>query len=350
MKTQNVSLKASEKISLIGNLSTMLSAGIPILEAVDSLLEDVKGGQKKILETLKNDLVRGERVYVTLSKFPRTFDKVTVNVIRASEEAGTLGKTLKDLKANIRREAEFTDKIRSALIYPLFIMGVFAMVMILILFFVIPRVATVFGRLKVELPLPTKALLFVSNILVQNTLLVIFLTAITIAISVFLFKRNRKAFMNVFYSLPLISGVVKQVDLTRFSRSLYLLLYSGMPITRSLELTEDVVSKREIAKVIKNSREMILAGKSLSEGFQQAKGTIPTIVIKLIEAGEKTGTLDKSMKEISLHLDYEVTSRLKTLTALIEPIMLVFVGITVGGMMMAIIAPIYGLISQVGSL
>ena len=156
--------------------------------------------------------------------------------------------------------------------------------------------------------------------------------------------------LNVFFSFPLISRVVYQIDLTRFSRSLHLLLNSGLPITRALELTADVVIKKQTEEMIVHSKEMVLAGKPLSEGFAASKKKMPAIMIRLVEAGEKTGTLDKSMQEISEHLDYEVSNSLKIITSLIEPIMLVLVGIVVGGMMMAVIAPIYGLISQVGAM
>ena len=127
------------------------------------------------------------------------------------------------------------------------------------------------------------------------------------------------------------------------------MLYSGLPITEALDLTIDVVVARKTAKIIKNCREMVTSGKKLSEGLRTGKGYIPTIMIKLIEAGERTGTLDRSLQDISEYFDYEVTNTLKTLTTLIEPVMLVLVGVVVGGMMLSIIAPIYGLISQIGS-
>src|SRR5690348_15016226 len=118
MNGDNISLKNSEKIALIGSLATMLTAGIPILDVVNSLLEDSKGNQRKILDALRADLMQGKHVYITFSKFPRVFDKVTVSVIKASEEAGTLDITLRDLKQTIQKDIEFSDKVRSAMVYP----------------------------------------------------------------------------------------------------------------------------------------------------------------------------------------------------------------------------------------
>jgi type II secretory pathway component PulF len=349
MNEQNTTLNNSEKIGLVGNLATMLSAGIPILDVVNSLLEDSKGGQLKILETLREDLMQGKHLYITFSKFPRVFDKVTVSVIKASEEAGTLDITLRDLKVTIQKEVEFSDKVRSAMIYPLFISIVFFGVLLMILVVVVPKISTVFLRLNVDLPLPTKILIFLSDLLVHNTFAVIIGLSVLVTGIIVIYRRKRSVLLELLYSLPLVSRLIQEIDITRFSRSLHLLLSSGLPITEALGLTSDVVIKQRTAQIIRTSRDMVLGGKKLSEGFRSAKGYIPMIMIKLMEAGEKTGTLDKSMQDISEYFDYEVTNTLKMLTALLEPVLLVAVGFVVGGMMLAIIAPVYGLIAQVGS-
>lgn len=344
-----LTLKTSEKISLIGSLATMLAAGIPIFEVVNSLATDAKGNQKKILDTLRDDLSQGKRVYSTLAKFPKVFNKVTVNVIKASEEAGTLDVSLKDLRENIRRDAEFTDKIRSALIYPVFILVIFAAVLVLVLFLVVPKVAVVFKSLNIDLPLPTRILIFLSDLLVNNGIIVLGVLAALIIGVIVLFRAKRNFILNILFSLPYVSKLVGEIDMTRFARSMHLLLSSGIPITAALDLVDDIVMRKATVDIVAKSKEMVLAGKPLSAGFAASKTKIPTIVVKLIEAGERTGTLDESMQEIREHFDYQVTNSLKTVTSLIEPVMLVLVGIVVGGMMMSIIAPIYGLISQIGA-
>ncbi len=349
MKNQTISLSGKEKYLLISNIATMLAAGISILETVDSLLEDSKGSQKKILTALRADLIQGKHVYTSFSQFPKIFDKVTLNIIKASEEAGTLDVTLRDLKATIKKDMEFTDSIRSALVYPLLIMTVFVGVLFMILVVVIPKISTVFSRLKVTLPLPTKILIFVSNLILHSTIPLAIGVAAVIGSIIFLYKTKRDLFMRVLFSLPLIKNLIKQIDLTRFTRSLYLLLNAGIPITSALELSQDVVLRKDILQVLQNARNMVASGKRLSDGLKSKKGLIPNIMTKMVEAGERTGTLDKSMEEVSEYLDYEVSNTLKSLTALLEPIMLIFVGILVGGMMLSIIAPIYGLIGQVGA-
>ncbi len=345
---KNISLSNSEKLGILSDLATMLAAGIPLLESVDALLEDAKGNQKKFLEVLRSDLTQGKHVYFTFSKFPNVFSPVTTSIVKASEEAGTLDVTLKDLKVNLKKDIEFSDQVKSAFIYPMFIVFVFFAVLLMILVVVIPKISTVFQRLRVELPLPTKILIFVSDAILSQTILVI-LGALIFGFAVFyLYKKKKRLLLRSFINLPVISGLSKSIDLTKFSRNLYLLLNAGIPITSALELTEHVVVNREIEQNIRYAKEAVISGRKLSEGFKNKKEIFPSIMIRITEAGERSGSLDKSMLEISEFLDYQVVGKLKTATSLLEPILLVVIGALVGGMMLSIIAPIYGLIGQVG--
>jgi len=345
---KRITLSTSEKIGFISNLSTMLAAGISIIEIIDSLLEDSKGNIKQLLQSVKDDINQGNRLYVAFEKFPQVFDKVIVNIIRASEEAGTLDVTLKDLKDTIKKEREFTDKVRSAFIYPSLIMVMFGGVLILILTFVVPRIAVVFTRLKSELPLPTKILIFLSNVLLEHTILLILVLAVVVGGFIVLLKLNKRGVLNVIFSLPIVNNLIRYIDLTRFTRSLHLLLSAGIPIVSALDLTHDVVSTKKVAKMIETSKDMILSGKPFSAGLKQSKNVVPQIMIKIIEAGEKSGGLDKALLDMSEYLDYEVTTTLTSVITLLEPLLLMVVGIMVGGMMLSIIAPIYGLIGSVG--
>ncbi|GIK84232.1 MAG: type II secretion system protein F [Patescibacteria group bacterium] len=351
LKAKQFSTRISEKdkMQLVGNLSTMLKAGIPILETVDSLLEDSKGNLKKVLETMRADLKAGTRIHETLAKYPNAFNKVTINLIKAAEEAGTLEVALRDVREGIQREIEFSDKVKSALMYPVFVLVIFLGVMIMMLVFVMPRISQVFSRLTTELPVATRILIAASNFLLDNTVLVV--GAVVFSISGFLlfYRYKKNVVANIIFSFPYISGLIRQIDMTRFSRSMALLLGSGLPIITALELAEDVIVKRDLQKLIEGARKQVSTGKRFSEGLVSQNKLVPSIVTKLIEVGERTGSLDESMKEITEMLDYEVTKNLRAATALLEPIMLVFVGLSVGAMMMAIIGPIYGLISNVGA-
>lgn len=343
-----IRLKGTEKLELIASFSTMLGSGIAISDVVNSLREDAKGAKKQILDLMIADLMQGKRLYVTLSKFPRVFDKVSVNVIRASEEAGTLDIALKDLRKTLQKNMEFNDKVRSALMYPAFIVVVFIGILGMILTVVVPKISGIFLQLNMDLPLPTRILIAMSDLVVKKTVYFVGGLVALVFMMYFLLTRRRRRTMDVLYSLPVVSTLVSQIDITNFARNLSLLLASGLPITQALELVEEVVVRHQMAKLIDSSRKMVMAGKPLSEGMRAGKKYIPAIVVKLVEAGEMTGTLETAMQDISEYFDYKVAYTLKTLTAMLEPIMLVAVGGVVGGMMLAIIAPIYGLITQVG--
>jgi type II secretory pathway component PulF len=347
MNYKRMTLPNAKLLTLVSNFSTMISAGIPILSVAHSLSEESRGNTQKILMEINTDLLKGKHLYESLAKFPSIFDTVTVNMIRASEESGTLDIALKNLKEQIKRNIAFNRKVRSAIIYPILVMIVFIAILLLILIVVIPKIAAIFTQLKVKLPLVTKILITASNLLLKQTVFVIGGIALLVVGSLIIYRLQKKRILKFLYSFPIISQLIRDIDLMHFARSFHLLLTSGIPINSALQLTENVVVKSEIVKIIAHARQTILTGKPLSYSFRQHRKILPGTMIELTQAGEKTGTLDKSMQDISEYLDYKVSDTLEVLTALLEPIMLVAVALLVGGMMVAIIGPIYGLIGQI---
>lgn len=349
MKTQNLTLPSSEKLNLLSNLSTMINAGLTMNEAIDALQSDATGTLKTVLAGIGEDITQGKPLHASLEKYPRIFDTVTIALIKASEESGTIHIVLKDIKQTVKKDIEFMDKIRSTLTYPVIIFIVFAGVLLLLLTFVIPKITTVFLRLRVELPLPTKILIALSNIIVNYTLPTL-LTSIAVSILLFfLYKRQKKLLVSTITKLPYISSIAIQIDLTRFCRSMHLLLTSAIPVYTSLELTSEVVIKREIRDAITRTKEYVSGGRGLAEGLRGAKA-IPSIMLKIIEVGERSGTLEQSMQDLAEYFDYQVTKTLQFAITVFEPMILVVVGVVIGSMMIAIMAPIYNLIGQVGSL
>ncbi|MBI3341889.1 type II secretion system F family protein [Candidatus Curtissbacteria bacterium] len=345
---KRVRIKNSDKLNMFAELRTMLTAGLPILGVVDLLAEDAKGGLKIFLDTLKEDISGGRTISSTMAKFPAAFDKVTTSVVKAAEESGTLESSLKDIQTNLHKEIQFNDKIRSAALYPVIVFVVFLLVILVILTFVIPKISTVFTALKIPLPLPTKILIFFSNAVLYHLIYVLGILGAIMAASAFVYFRKREWLTKFFFSIPLISGLVRQIDWARFSRALSLLLDAGLPIVTSLDLAKEVVVKKEVHKIIAEASDMIASGKQLSESFNKYRKIVPKIMIKLIESGEKTGSLGESMQYVSEHMDYQVEKKLATVTALLEPALLLLIGLVVGAIMLSIIGPIYSLIGQIG--
>lgn len=325
----------------------MLTAGIPLMESIDTLLEEVKGDQKKVLQILKDDINQGKKISQSFARFPDAFDPVTVHLIGAAEESGTLDTTLKDLIVTIKKDIEFNDKVKSAMIYPGFVFCVFIAVVLVILVFVVPRIGDVFLNMHVTLPLPTLALIYSSRFLLSHTVPIIAVTAVLGIALYFIFQREKKRLMSMVFTLPGFSSLAKEIDLTRFTRSFGLLLISGIPISNALELSGEVVTRRDLIKMIKDAKDMVSEGKKLSECFKNNKKLLPGIMIRITQAGEKSGALAQSMQDISGYFDDSVSKKIKTFTTLLEPAMLLMIGVCVGGMLMAVIAPIYSLIGSI---
>ncbi len=347
MKAEKLSISANERLSFFSNMSTMVNAGLTTAEAISSLLQDATGTMKMILTGIAADINQGKQLHNALGRYPKVFDTVTVAIIKASEESGTIDVVLKDIKSTVKKDIEFTDKIKSAITYPIIIIVVFFGVLVLLLTFVIPKIATVFLRLRVELPLPTKILIFLSDLILHYTIPTFAALGVAIFLMVLLYTKQKRFFVNTMLSLPYISTIARQIDLTKFSRSMYLLLTSSIPLYTALEFTQHVAIKNDVRAAINRARDFVGAGKTITDGLRGQKA-IPALMTKIIEVGEHSGTLDKSMEDLTEYFDYQVTTSLQYVVTLLEPIILVVVGLVVGSMMMAIIAPIYSLIGQVG--
>jgi type II secretory pathway component PulF len=342
-----IRLSTKEKLEIFSNISTMLNAGIPLMEIVSTMEEEAKGNNKKFLAVLREDLAQGNGVSYTMEKLPKTFDPVTVSLVKSAEESGNLEKTLREVKEKIKKDIEFSNKIWAAMIYPALIFLMFAGVLVMILTYVIPRISGVFSKLNVVLPLPTQILIKVSEFTLANFPYVVAAVVALIILLIVLYKTQKRFLVNALFSLPLLSKLALEIDIVRLSGSLSLLLSSGVPISRALDLSQQVVTRKKVRKVLIRTHEMVLAGQKLSEGFKSTKGVFPAMVVRIVEAGEKSGSLDQSLAEISEQYEDYVDNTLGFITTLLEPVMILVIGLLVGGIMLAIIAPIYQLIGSI---
>ncbi len=350
-KTQLSKLRLSTKdrLALFTDLSTMLTAGIPLLEAIESLVPDSKGPTKKILIELRNCLYNGEPLSKALAAMPKAFDAVSVNLVRSAEAGGTLETTLHDIVVATKKETAFSDQLRATMIYPIFVMVIFLGIVVLMLTFVIPRVSEVFSSLNVKMPWITKVMIKASNIFMHHWLLIVFgFIAVIIAVSLFV-KTHKRFFIRIILALPMFRQLGVNIDLTRFTRSFGLLMRAGVPIVESLELSERVVQKKAIVQIIEQMKVDIAAGRPLASSLRKPRSIIPPIMSRSIKTAETSGTLNQTLQNLTEYFDDQVTESLKILSSLIEPILIILVGIMVGGLMIAIIAPIYNMISQINS-
>lgn len=343
----NIRLKGKERLSLFSDLSTMLTAGIPILEAVVSLEDDATGNMKKVLAILHANLNNGEPLSKGMQRLPKAFDQISVNLIRAAEAGGTLEETLHDIVQTTKKELAFSEQLRNTMIYPLFVMAVFMAIVVLMLTFVIPRVSKVFSAMHVHMPLVTKAMISASNTFTAHWLVItLAFFAFVILVAGFI-KANSRGIARALLSLPGLKKLGTNIDLTRFTRSFGLLMHAGVPVIEALTLSQKVVRKKSMIALVSRMKENVENGKPLSTGMRQAKGVVPPIMSRSIETAEESGTLEQTMQNLTEYFDDQVAGSIKIISSLVEPVLLVLVGLMVGTLMITIIAPIYNLISQI---
>lgn len=344
-----MTLPRKDKLTLISNLATMMNAGIPILEAVEGLLEESKGPMHKTLSLLRDSLYEGHPISHGMAKMPDIFDPVTINLVRAGEEAGTLETVLKDLTKSIKKEMAFTDRLKSSMTYPLFVLIIFVSVLSFILAFVIPRISKVFSGFKGELPSATKFLMNASAFLLDFYLYIIIGVVMVAVLLIVLYKLQRRAVLNALLSMPGLQNLGRQIDLANFTRSMHLLLSAGIPVAEALAFSETVVSKKDVRGMIRSMKEKVMAGQPLSAGIRTSRHVAPPMMVRIVETAEASGALEAAMQDLAVYFEAQVNRTLKLLTTLLEPIMLVVMGLLVGGMMLAVVAPIYNLITQLNA-
>lgn len=340
-------LSSKDRLSLFTDLSTMLDAGIPILQAFESLQEDAKPNVKKILIYIHDGVMDGRSLAEVMGELPNAFDPITVNLIHAAEMGGTLTETLNDIVRTLKKEMTFSASLRTTMIYPAFVGVLFVGIIVMMLTFVVPRISKVFISLRVDLPLMTRILFESSAYFLAHWMIIVPSIIAGIVLLSVIIHYNKRAAIRMLLGLPWLKTLGRNIDLTRFTRSFALLLKSGLPVDEALELSARVVQKKQILKAISQMRADVASGQGLATHLHEYHTVVPPIMARSIETAEHSGTLEKTMQNLTEHFDELVEQNLKVLSSLMEPVMLVVVGGLVGGLMLTVMAPMYGLISEV---
>ncbi|MBI4692155.1 MAG: type II secretion system F family protein [Candidatus Terrybacteria bacterium] len=342
-------IRPTDRILLVRNLSATIRAGLNILESLDILIADAtKNIMKKILGQAKFNLQKGQPLSATFVQFKKYFPPVFVGLIKAGEASGRLDESLDELSRYLIKEYNLKKKIKSALAYPVILLigsiGVIAM----LLLFVLPRLAKSFQMSKVELPFITKILISISKIFTFSPLLD--LAAVVGLIWFFLYFRKtslgRRFFLKALLRIPVARDLVKKVALVRFSRTFGGLLASGITVIEALDISAEAVSNETYKKIILDSREQVKAGIPLSRIFKNYPDFFPHLLLNMMNVGERTGTLEHILKTFSDFYEEEVDNILKDLTTFLEPILLLFMGLVIGTIALSILLPIYNLVGK----
>ena len=348
--SQNLKISASERLAIVEGLSIMLAAGIPILEALESLSEDVlKKNTKKVLEVLTRQISSGKSLAEAMSTLPDTFDPVLINIIKAGEASGKLDEVLSQLAQNLKSSIETANNIKSALFYPVLVLVTLAAVSFYMFAFALPRIATVFLDLSIKLPAYSEFILNSSLLFKKYWLFIaaFIIISILIGIRILSIPKIQRRFFAIITLIPALKNLFRYMDLSRFTNTSALLLGAGIPIIEVLEIAKGVVVSTKLNTDISSVTDSLAQGTRLAEAMKKSPDSFPALLRRIIGVGEETGSLDKSLANISNHYERKFTDIVKNLSVLLEPILLIVIGVMVGIVLLSIITPIYQLIGNI---
>jgi type IV pilus assembly protein PilC len=342
-------IKMRDVVIFTRQFSTMINAGLPLVQALDIL---AKQTENKVLAAATRDIVfdveSGHTVADALSKHPKAFSELYVNMVAAGEAGGILDTILMRLATFMEKNDALVRKVKGAMIYPAVIMSVAAIAICVLLIFVIPVFEGMFAGVGMALPLPTRVVIGASDFLRGYWWAVIG----AVGGGVFLFKRyyatsgGKLTIDRMLLRFPVLGDVLRKSAVSRFTRTLGTLISSGVSILDGLEITAKTAGNRVIQDAIMQSRASIAGGDTIAAPLQKS-AVFPPMVISMIAVGEQTGGLDEMLSKIADFYDEEVDAAVSGLLALLEPLMIVFLGVIVGGMVVAMYLPIFDMINAV---
>ncbi len=347
--TRGVSLK--DKIFFTKQLAVLLRAGVPLLQALELLVEQTEGALKGITIALKDGIKEGRSLADGLSRYPETFDSIYVQLVRAGEATGKLEVILERLNDFLERKEVLRKKVTGALRYPIFQLIIIFLVVLGLLSFVIPQIATVFQGQNIELPLPTRMLLGASNFILNHYLLLFIIIASLIGSFVLWKSTSRGAYMfdKLKLKLPVIGYFSRTGTIVQFCNTLGMLVAGGVNLAEALNIVVKIVDNRVLLVALEKARENIIKQGRIAQYLQET-GLFPPIAIYLINTGEQSGQLDAMLLAVARYYEDDLKERADGLTALLGPVMLVIMFVVVGFVIAGVMLPLQNLTNMADKL
>jgi type IV pilus assembly protein PilC len=330
--------------------ATMIDAGLPLVQCLDILSKQQENKTfKKILLDVKERVESGSTFAEALARNPKAFDELYVNLVAAGEVGGILDTILNRLAAYIEKALKLKKQVKSAMTYPTTIIGIAVIVISVILVFVIPAFEKMFADFGGELPMPTQIVINISNFIQSYILLIIggIVASIFGAKYIYKTKRGREIIDDLALRLPVVGVLVRKVAVAKFTRTLGTMISSGVPILEGLEIVAKTAGNRTVEKAIYGVKQSISEGKTIAEPLEKS-GVFPAMVCQMISVGEQSGSIDTMLNKIADFYDDEVDDAVGNLTAMMEPLLMLFLGTTVGGLVIAMYLPIFKLAGAAG--
>lgn len=342
-------IKGSDIIIFTRQLSSMVLTGLTLIESLELLKKQAdKPKMRKLVEDLIVNVSEGKSFSEALKNHKDVFSPVYISLISAAEEGGLLDKVLERLADNLEKSDDVRKKVRSALFYPAIIMSGVLLVIIVMNVFVIPQLGELYESLDLDLPLTTQIVLTMSNL--TRTLLPLFIIGI-IGGAIFLKRYLKteagiKALDKIKLKLPIFGDIIKLSSFDEISRTLSLLVTSGSSLISAIRISADVSGNYYYRKALLESANLVEKGVGLSVAFEN-QNIFPPLMIQMVKVGEATGKIDESLLKVSEYFERDLELKVKNLTTAIEPVLIIVLGISVAFLIISVITPIYGLISQI---
>lgn len=344
-------VSVDQLVLMTRNLSGMLTAGLPLSRALSVIERQTRNPRLKlVMADVRERIQKGDQFNQALAAHPRIFDHLYIAMVRAGEESGGLSEALKLLSVQMERSSSLRKRIKSAMIYPSIVLVIMSGIGIVMMIYVMPSITGTFKGMGVDLPATTKALITASDFMVANTV-VFFLGLFAVIFGFIFLLRTRVGKLGWHWTilhLPIIGTMVKEVNAARTARTLSSLLTSGVDVMRSLEITTDVVQNVYYKPVLTEARKAVERGEALSGVFMKNEKLYPVFVGEMMMVGEETGSVGDMLKELAIFYENEVERKTKDLSTIIEPVLMVVIGATVGFFALAMIAPIYSITDSIG--
>lgn len=341
-----VPISLTDRLFFIANLRVMMRAGLPLSDSLKTLaMQTDRKMFKTIIEDIRSSVERGDQLSSAMSRHPEAFSPIVVSMVAVGEVSGTLEANLEQLSTQLKKDHELRSRIKSAMAYPIVVLTATVGIVAAMVVYIIPRMVSIFRDINVSLPLSTRILIAVSDFAVAHGLLILFAAIILAGVFLILIKRPKgKSLLHLFFlNFPIIGKIVKKVNLARFTRTLSSLLSTDVPIVKSFEITADVLGNVHYRAVALAASEELKKGVGIADTLAAHGKLFPPLVLQMVSVGEKSGTLDSLLKELAMFFEEEVDETLKGLSTIIEPLLILFLGGTVGGIAVSIMAPIYSL-------
>lgn len=343
-------VKDKDIVVFTRQFATMIDAGLPLVQALDILSAQVENKTLgKTLQEIKVDVESGATYADALKKHPKIFSELYVNMVAAGEAGGILDTILNRLASYIEKAMKLKKKVKGAMVYPAVVTSIAVLVIAIIMIFVVPTFSKMFSQLGGTLPLPTRIVINLSNFIAGIGGLLILGGIIAFIIFIVQVRRTEKGryiIDSILLKLPIFGVLLNKVAVAKFTRTLGTLVSSGVPILDGLEITAKTSGNKVIEYAIMEVRKGVVGGKTLAEPITKAK-VFPPMVTHMIAVGESTGALDAMLSKIADFYDDEVDASVSNLTAMMEPLLMIFLGTTVGFIVIAMYLPIFKLITLI---